>query len=367
MGTEPVDLFRFAHEHREEVVWMSQNTNTIPLDPAIEEAVRRSLASGEHRLYGYRPGVFGLPEAILEDLGLEDGEVFLTNGGIEALYAAQRALLEPGDEVVTTDPAFLPLHRQAEMSRAVPVEVPIYGDPWRLTPEVVEEALTDRTRALLVVDPHNPLGISYTPSELRGLAEVARDRDLLLFHDVTYRDFNPHHALASAWYPEGTLLFYSFSKGAGLAGMRVGALVGPPDLVDAVRGYDTNVLGVNVLAQRAALAALETRPRWLPRLLDICGRNQETIRGAVEKVDGASLPVYPARSNAFVVDLQGTGIDPRALEERMLLDHRVHVRHGAYLSPRFGDRFVRVSFSVPAEECARFPEAFRAAVEALRP
>ncbi|MFQ5908213.1 MAG: pyridoxal phosphate-dependent aminotransferase [Thermoplasmata archaeon] len=366
MGKAPVDLFAFAHAHRDEVVWMSQNTNTIPLDPAIEDAARESLRAGEYRLYPYRPGVFGLPEAILADLGLEEYDVFLTNGGIEALYAVQRASLRDGEEILATDPSFLPIHHQAEMSGARAVELPIYGEPWKLTAETVEAAVTDKTRALLLIDPHNPLGISYTAKEVQGLAEVARDRNLLLLHDVTYRDFNPNQHLATTWYPEKTLLFYSFSKGPGLAGLRIGGVVGPPALLRKVKSFDTNVLGVNVPAQRAGLAALATKDAWLPSLREICLANQEIIQAAVEKVEGAALPIYPSRSNSFIVDLQKTGVDPQQLEERMLRDYLVHVRAGNYLSNRFGSNFARISFSVPREECERFPQAFLETMDRLR-
>ncbi len=366
MAEKGVDLFRFAHERREEIVWMSQNTNTIPLDTGIEEAMQASVQSGEYRLYPYKGGVFGLPEAIREDLSLPDHDVFLTNGGIEALYAAQRALLNEGDEVLATDPSFLPIHKQVEMSKARAVEVPVYGEPWKLTAEAVEGYVGDRTRALLLIDPHNPLGTGYTSGELRTLADLAREHDLYLFHDITYRDFDQDHQLATDYYPEKTLVFYSFSKGAGLAGLRVGALAGPHDIVDRVRSYDTNVLGVNVIAQRGALAALRTKEAWLPKLRSICSRNQEVISGAVGDVEGTILPVYPSKANMFIVDLQGAGVDSTALEKRMLLEHNVHVRAGTYLSPRFGRNFIRVSFSVLPEDCDQFPPAFSESVEALR-
>jgi aspartate aminotransferase len=366
MAEAPSDLFEFAHAHRDEVVWMSQNTNTIPIHPAVEKAVRDSLQSGEYRLYPYRPGVFGLPEAILDDLSLDGFEVFLTNGGIEALYAVQRTFLSDGEEILATDPSFLPIHHQAEMSGARVVDLPIYGEPWKLTSEAAEAAITDAARALLVIDPHNPLGISYTAEELRGLAEVAEDHDLLFLHDVTYRDFNGEQHLATKWYPDKTLLFYSFSKGPGLAGMRIGGVVGPPALIREVKAYDTNVLGVNVLAQRAGLAALETKRDWLPRLRETCRANQDIIHRAVQKADGAYLPVFPSRSNSFIVDLQDAGVDPNRLEEGMLRDHLVHVRAGDYLSNRFGSHFVRVSFSVPTGECKRFPAAFLETLEKLR-
>jgi len=137
-------------------------------------------------------------------------------------------------------------------------------------------------------------------------------------------------------------------------------------VMSALRRMDTNVLGVNVLAQRAALAALRTKAEWLPEVRRICERNQATIRRAVEKVDGASLPVYPSKANMFVIDLSQTEVDPQTVEERLLFDHLVHTRAGSYLSRKHGGEFLRVSFSVPEADCRRFAEAFPAVMEGLR-
>src|SRR2546427_8662637 len=299
------DNFEFAHEHRREVAWMSQNTNTLPVHPAILDAIRQSVDDREFNLYPRKAGVPGLVEAIQEDLGLEGFDVLLTNGGIEGEYIATRSLLGPGNEVLSTDPSFLPIHDQVAMSEAKAIEVDIYRKPYVLTPEWANASINPATKILLLIDPNNPLGSGYIRDQVRGLSDVARDHDLWLLNDVTYRDFNKGHVLASAFYPEQTLTSYSFSKGPGLAGMRIGALVAPPGgtVIKALRRFDTNVLGVNVLAQRAALAALQTKKGWLPEVRRTCERNQATIRRAVEKVDGASLPVYPSNANMFVIDL----------------------------------------------------------------
>lgn len=360
-----VDNFEFAHRHRDEVVWMSQNTNTIPLAPEITAAIQRAVEAREYNLYALKRGIFGLPEAIRNDLRTPDLDMAVTNGGIEGEYMATRALLAEGDEVLSTDPSFLPVHEQVAMSRASPVEVDIYREPHRLTAEWANEAVTARTRMLLLIDPNNPLGSGYPRSEVRALAEVARDHDLWLLDDITYRDFNPEHTLASEFYPEKTIVAYSFSKGCGLAGMRVGALLAPPDVLRRIRTFDTNVLGVNVLAQRAALAALETKPTWIDRLRKIVAANQEIVKAAVAKVDGCSLPVYPSKANMFVIDTSATGVDPEAIERKMLHDHLVHARAGSYLSKRFGSRFLRVSFSIPTEQCERFGAAFPQVVAGL--
>jgi len=90
------DNFEFAHAHRKEVAWMSQNTNTLPVHPAILDAIRASADEQEFNLYPRKAGVVGLSEAIKEDLRLDDVEMILTNGGIEGEYIATRALLKAG-------------------------------------------------------------------------------------------------------------------------------------------------------------------------------------------------------------------------------------------------------------------------------
>ena len=358
---------------------MSQNTNTLPVHPAILEAIRDSVEEREFTLYPLRAGIPGLADAIREDLGLPDFDVLLTNGGIEGEYVATRAFLGPGNEVLTTDPSFLPIHEQVRMSGAKAIEVDIYRKPYVLTPELANEAVTPATKMLLLIDPNNPLGSGYTKVQVRGLMEVARDHDLWVIDDVTYREFNEDHVLAAAFYPERTLVSYSFSKGPGLAGMRIGALLAPSGearpagrepgstVMQTLRQMDTNVLGVNVLAQRAALAALQTKTEWLPTVRAVCRKNQQTIRAAVQKVKGASLPVYPSKANMFVIDLARTGVNPEEVEERLLHDHFVHTRAGSYLSKRHGKEFLRVSFTVPEADCTRFAKAFPVVMEKLAP
>ncbi len=359
------DYFEWAHRHRHEIVWMSQNTNTIPLTPKIKDAIITSVAEAEYNLYPYKPGIFGLREAILEDLELKGQEVLITNGGLEALYIIARGLLKPGEEVITTDPSFLPFHHQASLSHTVVKEVDIYRKPYKLTPGMVEETVGPKTRMLFLEDPHNPLGSGYTHREKEALLDVAQEHNLYVVDDITYRDFDPDHFLAAEAYPEGTVTAYSFSKGCGLAGMRIGALVAPPELMRVLKPFDTNVLGANVLAQRAALAALECKDDWIHHVREVCKVNQGIIRRTVEKVKGTFLPVFPAKANNFCIDVSGRGVDPEALEGELLTQHLIHVRAGSYLSPKHGGEFIRLSFTVPTEQCLQFEEAFPAAVGAL--
>jgi aspartate aminotransferase len=230
----------------------------------------------------------------------------------------------------------------------------------------VEAAITERTRMIVLIDPLNPLGSGYPAAEVRAIAELARDRGLLLLNDVTYRDFSEKHTLAFATAPEQTLTVWSVSKNCGLAGMRLGGVAGPIELIKTVGKYNTNDLGVNALAQAAAVAALSTKSTWFPAVKATTRANQDRIREAVVSVPGATLPVFPSQGNMFTIDVSALGVSAEALQKRLLLEDGVFVRAGTYLSPKFGSRFIRVSFSNPPHDVERFVRAFPPAVAALR-
>ena len=121
--------------------------------------------------------------------------------------------------------------------------------------------------------------------------------------------------------------------------------------------------GWNPAADEAA--GLQCKAEWLPRVREVVNRNQEIVRDTVKKVKGCSLPVFPSKANMFVIDTALTGVDPNVIEDRLLHDHMIHVRAGGYLSRRFGSRFVRVSFSIPTEQCEKFAVAFPKVMESL--
>ncbi|MCI4320273.1 MAG: pyridoxal phosphate-dependent aminotransferase [Thermoplasmata archaeon] len=367
MAGAPFDAFRYAHEHRHEVVWMSQNTNHLVPPTVIADAVYGAIRDRRYEGYPYGPGDPELKALVLRDFGLpEEWTVTVSAGGTEALYMLERALLGPGDEVLASDPSYLIIHKFVELAGARTRNLDIYQPPYRLTPDRVQESITPKTRMILLIDPLNPLGSGYPAEEVRAIAEIAKDHHLLLLNDVTYRDFADGHTLAAPFAPDSTLTVWSASKNCGLAGLRIGGLVGPAELVRKVLPYNTNDLGVNILAQVAAKAALSTKAEWFPRIKTTTRANQAIIKGAVEEVPGAFLPLYPSQANMFAIDLAKTEVPPEALQKELLLQHGVFVRAGNYLSPKFGSRFVRASFSNPPAEVERFAAAFPAAMATLR-
>ncbi|MCI4335042.1 MAG: pyridoxal phosphate-dependent aminotransferase [Thermoplasmata archaeon] len=367
MASASSDAFRYAHAHSSEITWMSQNTNHLVPADIVVQAVNEALTQRVYQEYPYAPGDPELRSLLLADLGFpEESGFFLSAGGTEALYALTRALVRPGDEVLASDPSYLIIHRFIELSGARTVMPDIYRPPYRLTPELIEQHLTPKTRMLLLIDPLNPLGSGYPKEEVRAIAEIAHDRKLLLLHDITYRDFADHPTRAADFHPEGTLTVWSVSKNCGLAGLRVGGLVASPELVRQVARYNTNDLGVNVLGQRAAVALLRTKPQWIGEVRRQTRENQERIHAAAAGWPGVELPVYPSQANMFVLDVSGAGVTPDALQTELLYHHRVFVRSGAYLSPAHGGKFVRASFSNSQADIDRFLTAFPHALAAVQ-
>jgi aspartate aminotransferase len=368
MAAASSDAFRYAHAHRTEIAWMCQNTNHLVPPGIVARAIQGALEERIYEEYPYAPGDPALRSLVLKDLGFpEESGFFLSAGGTESLYALTRALLAPGDEVLGSDPSYLIIHRFVELSGAKTRMPDIYAPPYRLTPEIVEANLTPQTRMILLIDPLNPLGSGYPREAVRAIAEIARDRKLLLLHDVTYRDFADAPTSAAEFHPEGTLTVWSVSKNCGLAGLRLGGLVAHPDLVKRVARFNTNDLGVNVLAQRAAIALLESKPTWIDGVRRQTRENQARIREASTEWAGVELPVYPSQANMFVLDLSRTGITPEALQNELLYQHGVFLRSGAYLSPAHGAKFIRASFSNAPGDIDRFLRAFPLALGALRP
>lgn len=365
MPDTPFDPFLYAHARFSEIAWMCQNTNHLVPREVIEPAIAQAVAERRYVMYPMAKGDPELLELARRDLALtSDDPLILTSGGTEALYMLERALFRPGDEMISTDPGYLIIHRFAELAGAKVVALPIYGGTCRLSPDRVQAAITPKTRMILLIDPLNPLGSGYPREEVKAIAEIAHDRHLLLLNDVTYRDFPEHHTLAREFAPEETITVWSVSKNCGLAGMRLGGLAAPPALAKEIARYHTNDLGIDVVAQWAARAALRTKPTWFPAVRRQTQENAARIRDVVAKVPGTSLPVFPSHANMFAIDIGETHVAPEALQRELLLEHGVFLRAGNYLSNAFGSRFIRASFSNPPSDIDRFVRAFPLAMEA---
>ncbi|MCQ2970334.1 MAG: pyridoxal phosphate-dependent aminotransferase [archaeon] len=350
----------------ENMIWMGQNTNHLH-DDTIANAMIDAIRMKTYCRYPAPEGFSELKKLVLKDLGFEDEEVLLTSGATESLYLCMQALLTPEDNVILSDPGYFIIgdfaNRFANEVRYVPIYDEKYG--YKLTPDLLRENMDENTRMAILIDPLNPLGSSYTEDELKEFAEIAKENDIYLLHDVTYKDFAREHFLVENYAPGQTLTIYSFSKIFGMAGLRIGGLVSSKPIIDAIKNAVVNDLGVNIISQYGAIAGLKSKDVWFEDMRQTCFENQRLIKEMVDTVDGIFLPVYPSDANMMVIDIYDTGINPKDLSN-YLIQKGLFTREGEYTSDEFGERYLRVSFSIPTEEIKIFCEEFPKAIEALR-
>jgi len=353
---------------KKDLAVMGRNTNHFPNAPEIKEAMISAIMAEEYHNYAPPCGIRELQELILKDLQAPGCYALITNGATEALYQVTRVLLHEGDDLVSTDPSYFITHNFAKHSGAKVVEIPIYSDQnqYKLTPELLENHITPKTKVIYLVDPNNPLGSCLTEEEIVRICDVAKKAGAFFVQDCTYKDFADSHFPAVRYYPEGAIAIYSLSKSCGLAGMRIGAIVSHPSVIDQLTRAQMNNLGSSLVAQRGATAALKTKEKWFKAVFDLERRHQSVLREMFGQLHGFFPVVYPSQTNFLTIDVSGSGFHPEFLSIK-LLEKNIQVRHGGYNSRLYGNRFFRVGSTVPREWIDRFCTEFPRIIKENRP
>ena len=250
-----------------------------------------------------------------------DTEVLVTAGAQEALMTVLMTLLDPGDEVIISDPHYGVYTRAATIAGATMVPVATRLEDG-FVPQVadVAAAITERTRALILVSPSNPTGAVFPRETLQGLVDLAAAHDLVVVSDEIYEDyvFDGAEHVTVATLPgarERTVSIYSLSKGFALTGIRVGYVVAPPALIQAMLPFHhAMTICAPVTAQHGAAAALKQDRAWFAPLLAEYDRR----RGAwMAALDGMGLPYLRPKGAYYVFfDVRPTGLDAKSFVRR---------------------------------------------------
>ena len=319
------------------------------------QAMRRSL--GPDALHQYTPDLIEpLRDAAAAAFGRprdQSFEVVGTEGAQAAIALALLATVDPGDEVIVSDPGYFHIPPAVLAAGGVPVPVPI-GPPtgFRLDPDHVRAAITPRTRAICVVDPVNPYGTLQTRGELTALAELANRHGVLLVHDVTHAPLVLDPSLSFASLPalgvtERAVAALSVSHCYGMAGARIGFLGGPRGFVRGCLQLKAALtrLNTNLISQHGALAALRD-PVYLASAQRTILANLSHLEETVASVPGTRLAVRPQRGLACALDVSGTGASAQEVMVA-LFARRVAVYPGDGLGESSAAGVVRLNLSRP--------------------
>jgi aspartate/methionine/tyrosine aminotransferase len=286
----------------------------------------------------------------------EEFEVIGTEGGQAGISYFLQSTLNPGDEVIITDPGYFHFESAILMARGVPVRIPLDSkNGFCLDPDEVKDCITPRTKVLIICDPINPFGTIQSRESLLDLIELANKSNILILNDITHNthQIDPtveHYAMSSLWREinvDRVVSVFSVSHGYGMAGVRIGFLAGHPKLMRTclLTKISLTRLNTNLIAQYGAIAALNDHA-YIQKSEKIIRRNYRAIKGIIDNTEGLSIPVEPKYGFSMVLDVSGTGVTAQELTVA-LFKHRVAVYPGDGLGDIGATDYIRLNISRP--------------------
>ncbi|MFT4051686.1 MAG: pyridoxal phosphate-dependent aminotransferase [Microbacterium sp.] len=335
------------------VTFLAVGEPDLPVAPHIAAAAKAAWDADDTN-YTHNAGIPPLRRAFAarfeadHGVALDPERVWTTVGGTQALHQALGLVLDPGDEVLIPDPGYTTFSMSPRMLSAVPVGYGLREEAGFL-PEVdrLESLVTDRTRAIIVNSPSNPLGTVLSDSGARAILEFARRHDLWVISDEVYAALTwdvPHASLTAMDAADGgrrVLGVFSTSKTYAMTGIRVGFLVAPDEWARHLRNaQEAMVSCVSVPGQRAAIAALAGDQSDVARAREHY-RGNLAAATAMLRERGIHY-LAPAGAIYLWIDMRhATGGDVAAWAEEFLREKRVAVAPGSAFGPS-GEGWIRV-------------------------
>jgi aminotransferase len=356
-----------------DTIIMGRGDPDFDTPPHIVEAAKKAMVE-HHAEYAPPEGLPALRQAISDRVRRVNGidvdparEVVVTNGGQEALVLMLLAALSPGDAIIVPEPNYNTYHDALNFARAEKISIHSSADTnFHTDPEAVRAAITDRTRALLLVSPNNPTATVIARADMEQFIQIAHERDLILIADDIYDLFvyDEYRHVSPASLPGGkerTLTLNALSKSFSMTGWRLGWIVGPADLMERVRDLKAAMTGgTSVISQYAGLAALTGPQEPVQAMADAYARRRKIVMAALDEM-GLTYGV-PQGGQFVYIDIGFTGLDSGELAQKILADQHVLVYPGSAFDKERG-QYVRMTFLQPEDKLREGLERMRVAMQ----
>jgi len=330
------------------------------------EHIRRAVAVELERdadigKYSLPDGLPELREAVVEThlaaTGVKvdrDRNVIITAGNMQGLNALFHTIINPGDEIILTDPCFASHLQQIRLCGGKPVFWRMDEDQgWRLDMDALPGLVTGKTKAIIVVSPSNPTGKIFSESELRRIGQIAKDHGLLILLDdpyshFTYENSDRYFNLASApEYADHVAYLFTFSKTFAMSGWRLGYMVVPEHLKPQIlKVHDATLICAPRISQMAGLAALREEPVHLPEFGQILARRRDLICQRLDRLSHIFSYVRPEGAYYVFPKILAPHENSREFAIRLLEEAKVTVTPGSAFGPT-GEHHVRMAYCVP--------------------
>ena len=326
-----------------------------------ENVVRAGVdaLSGGFTHYGPSPGLPDVRARIAQEIGETRGisvsgdNVVVTPGGKPIMFFVLLALAERGDEVLYPNPGFPIYESMINFSGAEAVPMPLREDSdFNVDVDEVAEQITSATKLMIINSPNNPCGSVMSREELRALAELAVERDVLVLADEIYSRFlyeGEHHSItAFPGMAERTIILDGFSKTYAMTGWRLGYGVMPLELVEPISRLMTNSVSCTAsFTQMAAIEALDGPQDDAHGMVDEFKRRRDLIVDGLNAIPGIRCAMPKGAFYVFP-NVEGTGLSSVEFADRLLQEAGVACLSGESFG-EYGKGYVRFSFANSAE------------------
>ncbi len=320
----------------------------------VKAAAKKALDEGKTK-YGPAAGEPRLRQAIAQKLQRENNldyqaeNIIVTNGGKHSLFNLMQALIEPGDEVIIPAPYWVSYPEMVKLVGGNPVIVMTdQTNGYKIQPEILRSAITPKTKLFVLNSPSNPTGMVYTPEEIKALAEVIVEKDILVVSDEIYEKIlydGAKHLSIGSLNDEifaRTIVSNGFAKGYSMTGWRLGYLAAPVELIKAattVQGHSTS--NVCTFAQYGAIAALEESQDCVEEMRQAFAKRRKVMLERINAIPGLSC-AKPDGAFYLFPDISETGLKSLDFCKTLLDEHQVAVIPGV----AFGaDNNIRLSYA----------------------
>ena len=281
-------------------------------------------------------------------LDYNSDEIIVTCGGSEAIDVALRACINPGDEVIILQPNYVCYEPDILLAGGVAVKIKLKNEnEFRLTPEELEEVITDKTKILLMNYPNNPTGAIMTKEDLEKITKVVIKHDLLVISDDIYSELTysgKHYSIgALPGMRERTITVNGFSKTFSMTGWRLGYAMGPKAIIDQVKKiHQFVIMSAPTISQYAGLEALKNGDADIERMKKEYDKRRKYL---LREFDRLGLPCFEPRGAFYIFpDIRKYGMTSEEFATDLLEKQHVVVVPGTAFGDS-GEGFVRISYA----------------------
>ncbi len=336
----------------------------------------RAILEGKTK-YSENAGIMPLRESISRYLKSEIdasydpvSEICVTTGAMGGLYQTLKVILNPEDEVIVNEPCWTNYVQQIIMCDGVPITIGTdETDSFSIDIDAVKDAITDKTKAIIINSPCNPTGTVLEKEKLIQLAELSKKHEFLVISDEVYKhiryDGTEFTSIASLpGMKENTVVIDSFSKSHAMTGFRIGYVAGPQEIVSNVTKLQENIAAcVAMPCQYAAIAALEGDRTHLNKMVSTYKERRDYLISEIEKMPHVSCAAPKGAFYAFI-NIKETGMNCEDFAIQLLKQQQVVVVPGTAFGEK-GEGYIRISFATSMDILKTGMEKMRTFVEHL--